>query len=441
MKFQLLQGESKYVEYKREYTKSLLKTVSAFSNYHDGYIIIGLNDLGEIVGVNNVEEVRLSIENAINDAIEPKPFYEIDYKVIDKKYVVVIKVFKGDYTPYTFNQKAYKRMDTSTVQVDKYAYEELILQGRNISFEELTCKNQELEFNYLFNKLKDALKIHKMSEDLLITLGLKVSGKYNNASELLSDKNQIKNSQIKLIAYSDKSVLEIKDRQFLNNISIIEQYDICIDFYRKHVNVREIIEGPYRKTIEEIPLVAYREAIANAIVHRDYSRASDIRIEIFTNRIEILSPGSLPIGLSEEEFINGRVSIPRNRIISDIFLRLKIIEKLATGIRRIKEYYRDSEVKPNFIVSENSILVVLPKFIDFSDKQKKVEIDRLDRLTEKERLTYEVIKRGGEIKRIDIQKELGLKKSQTIDIINSLRKNNLIAQIGNGRSTKYIVKS
>lgn len=436
----LLQGESKFVEYKLEYTKTILKTVSAFSNYHDGHIIIGVNDRGESVGVKKPEETRLSIENAINDNIEPKPFYEIYDEMYEGKTLVILKVYKGDYTPYSVNQRSYKRMDTSTVQVDKHAFEELILQGRNLSFEELSCEVQKLDFQLLGSKLKNILNIHELSVDLLITLGLKVSEKYNNAAALLSDLNPIDNSVIQLIAYTSDSVIKIKDRQTIEHTSVLKQYEICMDFYRKHINIGEIIDGPYRKTVEEIPLVAYREAIANAIVHRDYSRKGDVRVEVFSNRIEILSPGSLPIGLTEEEYCEGRISIPRNRILADIFLRLKIIEKLATGVRRIKEHYRDSDDKPKFSVTENSVLVVLPKIGLNKSLNEYTVTTRLDRLSNKERRLYKSIKLHGSMKRVDIEKELGLKKSQTIEIINKLRTINLIAQIGNGASTKYIIK-
>ncbi len=122
----------------------------------------------------------------------------------------------------------------------------------------------------------------------------------------------------------------------------------------------EIVESAYRKTVEDVPYVAYREAVANMLVHRDYSVAVDSRIEIYSDRIEIVSPGGLPIGMLREEYIEGRLSKPRNRKIADIFLRLKVIKKLATGIRRIKEQYIHQEVKPGFIVSENAVVVVLP---------------------------------------------------------------------------------
>lgn len=96
------------------------------------------------------------------------------------------------------------------------------------------------------------MNIHELSDDLLITLGLKVSEKYNNVAGLVSDLNPIENSVIQLIAYSSDSVIEIKDRKTVENTSVIKQYEICMDFYRKHINMGEIIDGPYRKTVEEI---------------------------------------------------------------------------------------------------------------------------------------------------------------------------------------------
>lgn len=435
----LLQGESKWVEYKQEYSNTLLKTICAYANYHDGFVIVGLKDSGEIVGVEDPMETRLSIENAINDSIVPKPFYEIHCEDINGKQIVIVKTYKGDYTPYSLNQKVYKRMDTSTIQVDKYAYEELILQGRNLSFEELISDHQALRFEELTRKLKQMLKIYDVSDDLYITLGLKSAGKFNRAAALLSDDNPVEHSIIQFIAYSGNSVKEIKDRQTISQSSIIKQYEACMDFYRKHINIREIIEGAYRNTIEEVPLVAYREAVANSIIHRDYLRNGYIRIEFFANRIEITSPGGLPIGISEEEYIEGRISVPRNRIIAEIFLRLKIIEKLATGIRRIKEYYRDYHVVPSFKVFEHSVMVTLPKINSSISSEKQKNLIEMDHLNDKERMILMTLQEKGAMTRNQIEKKLGLKKSQTIDLIANLRSQKRVIQIGKGRATKYVL--
>lgn len=432
-----LQGESKYVEYKRVYTKTLLKTVSAFANYHDGTIIIGIDDHGEIIGIDRPEEVRLNIEHAIHDNLEPAPFYEMETVLFQDKQLVVLKVFKGDNTPYTCSQKAYRRMDTSTVQVDRRAYEALILEGRNLSYEELPSENEGLFFELLEKRLKQNFSIRQLTDDLLATLGLRVSGKYNHAAALLSDGNPVHSAGIQLVAYADDTVREIKDRQILEGISVIEQFDRCMEFYRKHINIRELIDGPYRRTIEEVPLIAYREAIANMIVHRDYMLASYGRVEIFRDRIEIMSPGGLPAGLSEQEFVEGRITIARNQILTDIFLRLKIIEKLATGVRRIRENYREYRNKPAFHAMENSVLIILPK-VKPDDRTIRSEMgDRLDHLMDNERVIYDIVSSSGPISRRNIEEGVKLKKSQTAGLIKGLRDRGLIVQIGNGRAVQY----
>lgn len=437
MKSIVFTGESKTIEYKREYSKTILKTISAFANYHDGKIVIGIDDHNEVVGVNRPIEVKLNIENAINDNLDPKPYYEIEQIDYQGKQLVVISVFKGEYTPYTVNFKAYKRSDTSTVQVDRRAYEELILIGQNQSFDSQFAKEKDLEFLVLTSKLKSSLNIHSFSEDLLITLSLKVNGRFNNAAALLSDKNPIESSYIYLVAYQDESVLNIRDRQLLKDISILQQFDYCMDFYNKHINRSENISGSYRENIEEVPFVAYREAVANLIVHRDYLRPSEGRIEVFTNRIEVTSPGGLPVGILEDEYLDGRISLPRNRIVADLFLRLKIIEKLATGIRRIKEYYQKYEVKPVFKITDNSITVILPKVINVSFEQDKIAIKQLNPTQLK---IYNLLRLNDGMRRSEIEAELGLKKSQTIDLLKGLRERSLIIQTGNGPNTKYSLK-
>ncbi|HAN10604.1 MAG TPA: AAA family ATPase [Clostridiales bacterium] len=434
MKEFILKGESKIVEYKREYSKTILKTVCAFANYIDGYIVVGIDDFKHIVGVEDIEFVKLQIESGINDTIVPKPYYEMESEMVGAKTVIILKVYKGASTPYTMNNKAYKRMDTSTVEVDRIGYEDLILRGRNQGYDEQSYEGKELKFNKFSDRLKNALNIGHISEDIYKTLGLMKNNKYDIAAALVSDENPIKNSKLVLIRFEEN--MNIKDRIFLQGVSIVEQFEKSIEFYNKHINTHEIIEGAYRKTIEEVPLVAFRETVANAIVHRDYSRESDIKIEIFDDRIEVISPGGLPIGITEEEYIEGKISIPRNKVISDIFLRLKIIERLATGVRRIKEYYKDSSEKPIFCVSENAIKVILPKSYNASlgTRNKK----NIKEASKEENKILDYIKKNRYLTRNDAQILLELKKTQTTKVLKNLINGGVISKIGEGKATKYI---
>jgi ATP-dependent DNA helicase RecG len=434
-----LENESKYIEYKREYSTTILKTVCAYANFHDGKIILGINDDLSIYGVSNIEELKLNIENAINDAIIPLPYYEFELLREKSHNILVLKVYKGEHTPYLLKNKTYMRRDTATIQVDRDTYESLILEGRNQSFEDLKSKEQTLNFTYLEKALKEQVKIEVLTQDLLKTLGLIKNGFYNNAASLLSDENPTENSVVQLIAFADGHVGRIKDRRTISNSSLIEQYEKCNMFYSKHINVGEIIEGPYRETIEEVPSLAFREAVTNMLIHRDYSKRVEARIEFFSDRVEIFSPGGLPNGLLLEDYLAGNISVSRNKNISDIFLRLKVVEKLATGIRRIKHEYANYDVKPDFRVSDNVVVVVLPKInYEMKSTTRKPNL-RSELLTPKERIVYDLIMSKPNIQRVEIQNYIGLEKSQTIELINNLRSLGMITKNGNGPATGYAI--
>ncbi|MEN6313977.1 MAG: RNA-binding domain-containing protein [Clostridiaceae bacterium] len=427
MKINYKLGESKEVEFKREYSKTLLKTVSAYANYNDGLIVIGINDNGSAVGVSDVSYLKEQIENAINDAVLPNPYFEIETDIVDGKTVLIIKVYKSENTPYTYLGKAYKRIAITTREVDMHEYNELVLNGKNLTYDEIPINDDELDLSVFSNRLRKIMGISEVDKNVLVSLDLYKNGKYNIAAKLLSDNNNI--GKITLLRYH-KDVELIKDRIDLENMSILTQFDKCIDFYFKHVNKQEIIDGAFRKTIEEIPLVAYREAIANAICHRDYNKQSNVKVEIFDERIEITSPGGLPVGISYDDFIDGRISVPRNKVIAEIFYRLKLIEKIATGIRRIKSYYKEYDSKPEFQITANSVRVVLPNVLykaEISLPEKEQEI--IDLLNDEEFLAAR-----------EISTALGIKKTQTSKYLGDLLSKGLIIKIGNGRNVKYMLK-
>jgi ATP-dependent DNA helicase RecG len=261
-----------------------------------------------------------------------------------------------------------------------------------------------------------------------------------------------------LIRFYGDSVLNIKDRLFVNDISIVVQYEKCVGFFDKHISKGDLIQGAYRTPFEEIPLIAFREAVANAIVHRSYSVEADIKIEIFDSRIEIVSPGGLPEGISEEEFLDGRISICRNKTISNIFVKMGIIERLATGIRRIKESYKESATNPEFIIGKNTVKVVLPilkieKSIiktGFSvyDSDNLMGLDNeynsYDRVSEalikEEKLLLRYMKKNKQVSRSKAEEILLLKKTQTVHVLNKLIEKGIIFKAGKGNKTYYVLK-
>ena len=349
--------ETRIVEFKETITNTFLKTVSAFSNYDGGTILFGVDDDGNIKGLPDVKQACLDIENKINDSITPQPDYTLEIQNNDQTIKLTVK--SGLQKPYLYKSKAYKRNDTATIEVDTLEFSRLVLDGKNIRFEELPCKDQELSFEILHRKLKETVRIENFDKDTLKTLNLydDVNG-FNNAAGILADKNHFPG--IDIVKFGE-NISIIQKRSTFENVSVLEVYEKAIEVFRDYYQY-EVIQGADRKKMEKIPEAAFREAIANALIHRVWDVDSQIRVSMFDDRIEIVFPGGLPSGITEEEYLFGKLSALRNRNLANVFYRLGFVEIFGTGITRIKQLYAEALIKPDFEVSENAIKIVLPIF-------------------------------------------------------------------------------
>ena len=412
--------ENKYLEFKATVTNTFLKTVSAYSNFGNGEILFGVNDDGTICGIENAEQVCLDIENKINDSISPKPDFELE--IDDTEKIIRLIVREGEYKPYLYKGKAYRRSDSATIEVDQAELKNLVLKGINLSFEEIDSGEHDLVFEELTSKLKEKLELSVVSEDVLRTLGFFTKNrKYNNAAALLSDKNSFYGIDI---ARFGNSINEIMDREIISGVSVLKQYDTAIHMIERYYQYEEI-SGIERKTVYMIPENAYREAIANALIHRDWSMNANIRIAMFPDRIEIKSPGGLPKGLTAQEYENGEISCLRNPILGNVFFRLKYIEMFGTGVTRIKYAYNDAKIKPKFAITDNVISVILPVL---SEKYN---------VTNDEEKIIQALENGMQLSSTEIAKITGFTKSKTLRLVETLREKDYVRVLGKGRGTKY----
>ena len=412
--------ESKTLEFKSGKTSSFLKTVSAYANYGVGTIEFGRQDNGEIKGIDNPDQFCLDIENMINDSIHPKPEYSL--KVNRNKKLVILIVQEGRYKPYLYKGKAYKRSDTATVEVDQLELKRLTLEGSNMYFEELPSEEQKLSFAYFESKLVEKLSISKLTDDMLRTLGFFTKDKkYNIAASLFADENSFSGIDC---ARFGKSISEILDRETLTGCSILKQYDDIVSVFRRYYQYEEI-QGFERRTVERIPEEAFREAIANALVHRTWDINAHIKVSMYDDKIVITSPGGLPSGISKEEYLTGNISYLRNPTIGNVFFRLGYIEIFGTGIGRIIENYELFAQKPTFEVFDNSVSVTLP-IISFNYSIS----------TDGEKL-LQVLSNGMQLSSSEIAEKIGWSKDKTIRTLNSLKSSGYIEVYGKGRGTKY----
>ena len=414
--------ETRTIEFKETITNTFLKTVSAFSNYNGGTIFFGIDDAGNIKGLADVKQSCLDIENKINDSIVPQPDYMLEAQ---KDHTIILTVKSGMHKPYLYKSKAYKRNDTATIEVDALELSRLILEGKNIRFEELPCEEQQLSFEILHRKLKESIHIESFNRDTLKTLNLYDNDRgYNNAAGILADKNQFPGIDIMKFG---ENISIIQKRVTVENVSILDVYDRTLDVFRDYYQY-ELIQGTERKKVEKIPESAFREAIANALIHRAWDVESRVRVSMFDDRIEIVSPGGLPSGITEEEYLAGKLSVLRNRILANVFYRLGFVEIFGTGITRIKQLYEEGLRKPDFEVSENAILIVLPI------------LEKNLSLTEDERIVYKNLSRTVLKPISEIAPYVPFGKSKTAQLLKKMEQKGVIMIEGKGRGTKYIIK-
>lgn len=415
--------ENTSLEFKERMTNSPMKTISAYANYHDGKVIIGIKDDGTIIGVEDVQATRLSLENAIYDNISPRPDYEIREIPVGHLKIIELEVRRGRNVPYLFKGQAYRRMDTATTQVDENELFYLMLLKRNLTYDATDSNHQELDFKTLERFLQEKLGITRFDKNVMITLGLLKDGKFNVAAELLSDQNVHANASQDIVRFGTTTSI-ILDRNRLDNISVLTQYRKAVEMFQLYYKPFQIIEGFERVNKVRILDAAFREAVANAIVHRDYRLVGSIQIAMFDDRIDITSPGGLPNGLSKENYLNDLISMPRNPILVNVFYRLGMIELFGAGVQRIKDAYAGSEEKPIFKIDESRMSIIL------------LVLHMPEKMTDEDRVLSQLA-RYQEINRSDVEKKIGLSRSQSYELLTRLVKVGKIMRVGSGPATKY----
>lgn len=415
--------ETRILEFKETITNTFLKTVSAFSNYDGGEILFGVDDDGNIKGLSDVKQACLDIENKINDSISPQPNYTLEIQ--NNEQTIKLSVKSGLQKPYLYKSKAYKRNDTATIEVDTLEFSRLVLEGKNIRFEELHCKDQELSFEILQSNLKEKIQIETFNKDTLKTLNLydDVNG-FNNAAGLLADKNHFPG--IDIVKFGE-NISIIQKRITFENTSVLGIYEKALSVFRDYYQY-EVIQGADRKMVETIPEAAFREAIANALIHRVWDVDLQIRVSMFDDRIEVVSPGGLPSGITEDEYLSGKLSVLRNRNLANVFYRLGFVEIFGTGITRIKQIYSEALTKPGFEVSENAIKIILPIYEESTN------------LTEDEKVVYKLLSKNMLKSMSEIAPYISFGKSKTTKLLKDMEQKGVITIDGKGKGTKYRIK-
>jgi len=456
-------GENKKLEFKENLSEnynSFLKTVVAFANGSGGKIIFGIKDkIFEIIGIDDDRILDLSdkISNLISEKCFPAIIPEIYITNIENKNLLVVEIFSGQLKPYYLKEgndkkKVYIRVGATTRPADNNIIKTLEREKLNISYDE------EILFDYPeeridFQPIKNDFKNFTGKElNEIKMLNLKILKEYNKrkfltigGSLLIGKEKFLEYAGIKCARFKGNSINEFIDsKEFLGPIyKIVED---AINFSKIHIEKRMIITEMLRQEKYIVPIEVIREAIINAVVHREYSINSDIKLAIFDNRIEITSPGGLPGNLDVESIKDGRSEI-RNKVLARFFKEIRFIEQWGTGIRRIIELCRLNGLKePEFIDDGRYFKVIIYKIIEDKKTFENTLPESAGKMPESAGKMPEInekilvfFKKHGKITRKDVEKILNVKERQARNILKEYVEKGFLKRNGNGRNTYYTI--
>ncbi|MEA3431527.1 MAG: putative DNA binding domain-containing protein [candidate division WOR-3 bacterium] len=450
------QSESETLEFKKSTGewKELIKTISAFANTRGGHILIGISDKERVQGIRIGKRTVEDLTNKIKENTDPKIFPGISVKKIERKEVILIKVEESKFKPVFAFNRVYKRVGKSTVRVTSEEIRKMALENKKIYWDEQICEGAKLEdideekVKWYLDRRAEIRMVEKPEKMNLKTLLLNIKAakevngeiKITNAGVLFFTKYPQKfilQSQLRLARFAGRTLT----RDFLDRLdcsgALREMVESAEEFIRRNIRLFGFrTEFNFRRIDKmEYPLKALREAIINAIIHRNFEEPADTRVLIFDNRIEIVNPGSFPKGVTPE---NPR-HVPINPILCQLMYDVGFIEKYGTGIYMMKESckeygipepeYEINDIETKLIFQSSSNAIILSEIekygVELNERQRKA----LKYAFRERYITNKIY--------VDINKVSS--KTASLELKDLMQKK-LLEIRGKGRAIKYVPK-
>src|SRR3989344_3879214 len=443
--------ESQILEFKKSLSEinEIIETISAFANTKGGKIIVGVEEnkdgsIKKVVGVViNGREIE-NITNEIKQNTDPIVYPSVVIEEIDGKEILTIEIKESSLKPVFSKGKAYLRVGKCNVKLSAQKMREIMTEKKD-SFTDLACEEAKLtdideqKVRWVLKKDKSERSFDINPEislkEALNRLKLIKNGKFTNAGILLFGKTPqhfLSQSEIRCARFKGIEPLEFIDMKVLDG-NIIDQRERALKFVQEHITLHAKIVGAERVEKWEYPLEAVREAITNAICHRDYQLTSNIQVRIFDDRIEIWGCGSLPKELTLEDLKKKHDSIPRNPSIAKNFFLIKFIEQWGTGTNRIiKECLHRGLPEPLFEIFSGNVVVTLRKF--------RLNEENIKSLNERQKKAIDFIQQNGKISSKEYCEINSVVKDTANRDIQELLAKGLLTKEGNGKKVKYILR-
>ncbi len=409
-------GESDTLEFKRSTGQIIpaLKTLCAFLNGKGGTVLIGVTDDKKLIGQQVCDNTYQTIANEITKIEPAANISVIPVHINDDKYIIALQTQQGLHAPYIYDGRPYQRVLSTTSQMSQHHYEQLLIsRGQlNHSWEKYAAKNyliDDLDRNMILGVVRKAVESKRLPEEslrqdisqLLEALQLYHDSSLINASvvlfgtKFLPDYSQC---QLKMARFKGTTRHEFLDSDLIygNVFELLEKGTL---FIKRHLPVAAKVIPDKLERVETplIPFNATREALINALCHRDYSiNGGSIGLGIYDDRMEIFNDGGLPQGVTIEKIKTG-FSKPRNHLIADILFRCNLIEKWGRGIQEIiRSCMAAGDPEPEFYTDQVEFKVIF-KFPKTINPVVQDLTAQRDQLTPRQRNIVEILSKSGEL--------------------------------------------
>ena len=328
-------------------------------------ILIGVTDMGEIVGVQHHNRLKSEVQAIARSADPP-----ISVIVESVGEVLCVTVPEQHSNPYSFGGKFFLRDGATSQQMSRDEIREFFFKEGLIHFDETACPGYDLNKDLSPETwgrfaLRAGIPANMEREIALHNLHLMKDGSMTHAGAWLLCEDITRytlRAGVTCALFRGTTNVNILDRRDFSG-DLYSIYEDCMAYMQSRLNTALIPNARGRDERLELPADALREALVNAIAHRDYRSTANVQVHIYHDRLEIITPGGLPAGMKEEDM--GFRSMPRNPLLFSLFYRMNLVEQIGSGIKRIRELCVDYGVAdPRFEVSANWVAVVFPRAIE-----------------------------------------------------------------------------
>ncbi len=436
-------GETERVEFKESPNEAFYETISGFANTKGGIILLGVNKKGNIVGIESSTKFLDNLTNRIVDKLSLYP--EIETMDIEDKRVIAVKVARSGY-PVSYEGRHYERVGSTTRKMSPERLRVLLLRGK--TWDSLTSdfpsEQPDIETIRRFvrlavekNRLTD-VSLDEPPEVVLEKLGLVADEKLTNGAILLFGKNPQKhftNLCVRIGRFKTETTI-IDDKWVRGNL--FQQFDQTLNILRQHIGVRYEIKEIEREDIWDYPIPALREAVLNALIHRDcFNIANFTTIKIYDDHIWFSNPGGLPEGITVEQLKRPHQSYLRNPLIAKVFYLAGYIEQYGSGTVRMVEWMKEAGLpEPEYKEELGGFSVYFYKDIYTEENLRKMglnerQIKAVMYVKERGKITNKEYQQLTEVSRVTASRELQ-------DIVGK----EVLQMIGKvGKGTKYTIKA